>query len=169
MIVSDHYLVVIFCVNNSSKDVVGHFLFERVLDSAKIAIRIVDLSDNVAHDVDHRVIPLAVEFKADCCGLRGNITRTLQVFGNGDLGRLLRFSVAVRRVDFSKQFASFGIYGPSLTKRANIDSIVEPKSIDPVIAEQQQSIIDNVLPDLRPAVVRTWTEASVGAVAAIQI
>ena len=35
-------------------------------------------------------------------GLRGNIARALQVFGDGNLARLLRLSVAVRRVDFSK-------------------------------------------------------------------
>ena len=38
------YLVVVFRVDNSSKDVAGHFLFEHALDGTKIAIRIVDLS-----------------------------------------------------------------------------------------------------------------------------
>src|SRR5215469_1071395 len=95
------HLVVIFRVNNSSKDVTRHFLFEYVLDGAKIAIRIVNFSDNVSHDVDHRVIPLAVEFETDW-RLQRNITRALQVFGNGNLSRLLRLGVPVRRIDFSK-------------------------------------------------------------------
>jgi len=71
-------------------------------DGTKIAIRIVDLGHNVAQDVDHHVIPLAVEFEADWARLRRNITRALQVFGDGNLARLPRLSVAVRRIDFLK-------------------------------------------------------------------
>ena len=62
-----------------------------------------------------------------------------------------------------------GIYYPWLTERANINRIVESKSINSVIAEQQQGVINDVLPDLRPAVVRTWTETRVGAITAIQV
>ena len=61
-----------------------------------------------------------------------------------------------------------GIYCPWLTERANINRIVESKSVNTVIAKQQQGVINDVLPDLRPAVVRPWTEARVGAITAIQ-
>jgi hypothetical protein len=56
-----------------------------------------------------------------------------------------------------------------LTEGANINRIVESKSINSVIAEQQQGVINDVLLDLRPAVVRPRTEARVGAITAIQV
>ena len=162
------YLVVVFRVDNSSKDVAGHFLFERVLDGAKIAIRIVDLGDNVAQDIHHRVIPLAVEFEANRARLQRNISRALQILGDGNLARLLRVGVAVGGVDLSQEFRSFVIGCASWTERANVNRVVEPQSIDAVVAEQQQRVIVDVLPDLRPAVIRARTEARVGAITAIQ-
>src|SRR5262249_60862620 len=85
-------------------------------------------SHNVTHDVDHRVIPLAVEFEASWASLQGNVTRALQIFGDGNLPRLLRVGVAVGRVDFSKQFRSFVICYASWTESANGNRIVEPQS-----------------------------------------
>jgi len=49
----------------------------------------------LTHDVDHHVIPLAVEFEADRRRLQCNIAGALQVFGDGDLARLPRIAVAV--------------------------------------------------------------------------
>src|SRR6516165_7470081 len=162
-------LIVVFRVDNPSKNVAGHFLLQRLPDGTKIALRIVDLGHNVTHDVDHRVIPLAVEFEASWARLQRNIARALQIFGDGNLARLPRVGVAVGKIDFSKQLRSFVIRDASRTERANINRIVEPQSIDAVLAEQQQRVIDDVLPHLRPAIVRAWTEARVGAVTAIQI
>src|SRR5215467_3639070 len=132
------YLIVVFRVDNSTKDVAGHFLLERVPGGTKIAIGVVDLSHNVTHDVDHRVIPLAVEFEASWASLQRNVTGALQIFGDGNLARLPGVGVAVGKIDFSKQLRSFVICDTSRTERASINRIVEAQSIDAVLAQQQQ-------------------------------
>src|SRR5579864_468534 len=92
------YLIVIFHVDDSSKDIAGHFLFERALDGSKISIRIVDFGHHVAHRVDHCVVPLAVELEANWARLQCNITRALQILGDGHLARLLSLDAHFQRV-----------------------------------------------------------------------
>src|SRR4029077_16711786 len=71
------YLIMVLRIANSAKNIAGHLLLEDVLDGGKIAIRIVDLGHNLAHHIDHRVIPLAVEFEANRSGLQRSFTRAL--------------------------------------------------------------------------------------------
>src|SRR6266849_2218991 len=105
------YLVVILRIDDAAKDIAGHFLLDRTLDGADISIRIVDLGDHAAHDVHHRVIPLAVKFEASRTGLECHVSGTLQILGDGDLAWLLRVSVAVCEVDLPQKLQSLAIGG----------------------------------------------------------
>ena len=55
------------------------------------------------------------------------------------------------------------------TKRADIDRVVEPQSVNAVVAKQQERVVDDVLPNLRPAVIRAGAKSGAGAIAAIKI
>ena len=68
------HLVMIFGIDDSSKHIACHFLFQRALDGENIAIRIVDLRDNTAHGVHHRVIPLAIKFQPSRAGLERDVS-----------------------------------------------------------------------------------------------
>ena len=70
-------------------------------------------------------------------GLERDVSGALQVLGDGDLARLLRVGVTVGGVNLLQKFRSLVIGGAWLPKRADVNSVVEPKSIDTVVAEQQ--------------------------------
>ena len=132
-----------------------------------IPIRIIDLGHNVAQGIHHGVVPLAVEFKTNWARLLRDISGALQILGDGYLCPVAWVSVAVGGIDLLQEFNPFIVCRACRAKRANVNCVVEPQSIDAVVAEQQERVVVDVLPDLGPAVVRPRTEAGVGTIPTI--